>query len=143
MDAYRVAVNRMTSSNAAVNAPFQITYVKRHIGMSALASTYAINLDRWRRESTKLVAAASITSAPRVGVTIVAAPAATPAISGSHCRPCGFSTLVRAAQAATMENSVVNQWWLICVQSPCDITAHPIATSAEEGACLDACRQAK
>ena len=111
--------------------------------MSALPSANAINPVLWRREPTKPVAAASIASAPRVGVTIAAAPAANPATSGCHCRRCGFPTLERAAQAATMESSVVNQWWLICVQNPCDMTAHPIATSAEEGACLDAWRQAR
>ena len=79
---------------------------------------------------------------PRWILIAAAAPAASPAISG-HFRHCGFPILARAAQAAAMENSVVNQWWLICVQAPCDIIAHPIATSAEEGACLEAWRQAR
>src|SRR5262249_15287019 len=143
MDAYRVAVSTMTSSNAAANAPCPIRYVTRHIGMSALPSVNAINLALSRREPRKLTAAASMASTPRVGVTIAAAPAETPAISGCHCRRWDFLTLARAAQVATMENSVVNQWWLICVQIPCDVTAHPIATSAEKSASLDAWRQAK
>src|SRR6266403_5229879 len=103
MDAYRLAVNRITSSNAATNAPVQITYAKRHIGMRAPASTYAINLDCWFRKFTKLTAPASITRAPRVGITIAAAPAANPATTGSHRLRCGFSTLLRTAQAATIE----------------------------------------
>jgi hypothetical protein len=51
--------------------------------------------------------------------------------------------LTSAAQADTIENNVVNQWWLIWVQIPCDMTTHPTAISAEVGACLDARRQAK
>ena len=57
-------------------------------------------------------------SAPRCGVTIAAMPAATPAISGHRSQRCACSTLARAAQAATIENSVVNQLWLTCVQIP-------------------------
>ena len=127
----------MTSANAAAIAPCSITYTKSNIGMSALPSAYAINMPLWRHEPTKPIAAASIVSAPRVGVTIAAAPAATPANIGCHCHRLGLSTPARTAQAAIMENSVVNQWWLICVQAPCDMTAHPIARSAEDGACLD------
>src|SRR5262249_6954466 len=140
MDAYRVALHTMTSSKAAANAPCPITYARTHIGTRALASANAINPVH---EPAKPAAAASIASAPRVGVTIAAAPAANPATSGCHGRRCGFATLARTAQAATMESSVVNQWWLICVQAPCDMTAHPIATSAEAVACPDARRQAR
>src|SRR5262249_59609715 len=96
-----------------------------------------LNLVLWRREPTKPVVAASIASAPSEGVTIAAAPAATPAISGPHCHSCGFLTLARAIQTATVENSVANQWWLIYVQIPCDLTAHPTATSAHQNAPLD------
>src|SRR5262249_19392671 len=143
MDAYRVALHTMTSSKAAANAPCPITYARTHIGTSALASANAINPVLWRHEPAKPAAAASIASAPRVGVTIAAAPAANPATSGCHRRRCGFATLAGTGQAATMESSVVSQWWLICVQGPCDMPAHPTATSGEAVACPDAGRQGR
>ena len=60
-------------------------------------------------KAAKETAAANIASAPRVEVTIAAAPAATPASNGSHkCCFCS-SLLLRAIQQAIIENSVVNQ----------------------------------
>src|SRR5713101_5838461 len=124
----------MTSSNAAANAPCSITYANRQIGTRMLPSPYTINSNRTRRRSTKAVAAASMARAPRVGVTIAAAPDAQPAISDPGHPLGGRSTLMSAAEAATIENRVVNQWWLIWVQGPCDMTTHPSAMTAEIGA---------
>src|SRR5215467_14565951 len=111
-----------------------MTYASTHTGTNADARANTTNPVHWRYEPTKPVAAASMATAPRVGVTIAAAPAANPPTSGCHGRRCDSPMLASAAQAATIENSVVNQWWLICVQAPCDMTAHPITRSAEVGA---------
>src|SRR5580658_1156620 len=91
----------------------------------------------------KAVNVASTASAPRVGVTIAAAPAITPAIIGHRDDPRAWPMFTRPAQTAAIENKVVNQWWLTWVHMPCDIATHPIARTAESDAFLLACRQAR
>ena len=87
--------------------------------------------------------AASAVKAPALGTNIAAAPAAAPAISGHRSRRCGWSRLTNAAQAAAIDRSVANQWWLICIHGHTDIITQPIARKAESGAFFEACRQAR
>src|SRR4051812_7502239 len=103
-----------------------------------------INSARCLRRFRKGVTPAIIARAPRVGVIIAAAPAAVPAIRGHRSQRSDVSMLARAAEAATIENSVVNQWWLPCVgKVTCDRITHAVVRRAESGASLAACWQAR
>src|SRR5258705_2215704 len=100
------------------------------IGKTATATTYCVNAVTLKRPRSVSANKPAITAnAPRVGVIIVAAPPAKPARI-THESRC-VSIQMSDPNSADIQNRVVNQWWLTCVHSPCDVTRKTTTPTAE------------